>query len=685
MDSDRAQTNRLIHEKSPYLLQHAHNPVDWFPWGDEALAKAHAEDKPIFLSIGYSTCHWCHVMERESFENDEIARILNSRFVPIKVDREERPDLDHLYITAIQVMTGSGGWPLSVFLTPDRKPIFGGTYFPPVDRGGRPGLGSLLARVDEAWQSDREALLESGSSMVAYLRKLSQPTGSSNPDQPLGEEALAAAFKQLYNRYDAKRGGFGPAPKFPSPHNLTFLLRYAHRTHSAMALDMARTTLDAMAAGGIHDHLGGGFHRYSTDAHWLVPHFEKMLYDQAGLAIAYTDAYLATGDSTYRAVAQDILDYVLRDLRDPAGGFYSAEDADSEGEEGTFYVWADGEIRGLLGEEAGREFCNSFGVRPTGNWEGKNILHRTAARPPLSPALQNARDLLREARDQRTRPHRDEKILVAWNGYMIEALAHSGKALFAPRYVEAAEESAHFIKENLWRDGRLLRYSRGGAADALAYLDDYAFLGRGLLALYETTFRLGYLEDALHVAREMIRLFHRPQGGFLFTGSDADRLVAPVVEVYDGAMPSGNSAAASFLLRLGHLIADREMEDRGQEVLQVFAAAVNRSPAGHLALLAALDFALGPVTEVVFAAPGPAPFTDDALAGMLTPLWGRYLPNSVTALRPNQAPNATLNLIPYTHSQEMIAGKVTAYVCHDYACQLPVQDAAALVDQLQGR
>jgi uncharacterized protein YyaL (SSP411 family) len=684
MASEATHTNRLIDEKSPYLLQHAHNPVAWYPWGPEALARARDEDKPIFLSIGYSTCHWCHVMAHESFENDDIAAILNEHFVAIKVDREERPDLDKLYMSAVQALTGRGGWPMSLFLTPDREPFFGGTYFPPEDRWGRPGFKSLLNDIANAWREDRPGLLQSATSITAFLLSASGTPRNDSPAADPTAELLAEAFGQLKDRFDPRQGGFGEAPKFPTPHNLTFLMRYAHRTGDAQALEMVTATLDAMASGGIHDHLAGGFHRYSTDEHWLVPHFEKMLYDQAGLALAYSGAWLVTGDTTYAAVTRDILDYVLAYLRDPGGAFYSAEDADSEGEEGTFYVWTVDEITDLLGAEIAGEFNRTFGVSSPGNWEGKNILNRDAARPALNSAMINARDQLRVARDKRPRPHRDEKIVTAWNGYMIEALARAGQALQEPRYVQAAEAAAQFIEAQLWRDGRLLRYHRGAAADIPGFIDDYAFLGRGLLALYEATFQPRYLQAALHLAHETKRLFHRPHGGFDFAGIDTERLLAPVVEIHDGAMPSGNSAASVLLLRIGHLTANVEIETLGREVLQSFAARVRRAPASHLEMLSALDFALGPVTEVVIATPGDDPTTDPAAAALLASLWSRYLPNTVTAAHTPASRAKITALIPYVASQAMIAGRPTAYVCRDYACRLPVHDGQALARQLDG-
>jgi uncharacterized protein YyaL (SSP411 family) len=679
MNGEHAYTNRLIHERSPYLLQHAHNRVDWYPWGPEALEKARTEQKPIFLSIGYSTCHWCHVMERESFENPEIAELLNRHFVSIKVDREERPDLDNLYMMAVQGMTGSGGWPMSVFLTPDLEPFFAGTYFPPQDQYGRPGFGTLLQNIRRAWQDDRPGLAAQGERVAEFLRAQSRKAPAEPDARALTTDLLDSAHRAMAGSYDEERGGFGRAPKFPTPHTLTFLLRYAERTGSGSARAMVRGTLNAMAAGGIHDHLGGGFHRYSTDERWLVPHFEKMLYDQAGLTLAYAAGWLVFGEETYATVVRQIANYVLRDLSHPDGGFYSAEDADSEGEEGTFYVWTAAEIDAVLGPETAPAFRNAYRVADLGNWEGKNILHVGAVAPDLFTGWEDARRRLFEHRSRRPRPHRDEKIIVEWNGYMIEALARAGTALAEPRYVQAAARAARFIETHLWREGRLLRHYRDGAADVPAYLPDHVYLGRGLLALYEATFDPEWLEKSLHLARETIRLFSRPEGGFVLAGIDVEPLLAPVVDTYDGALPSGNSVAAAFLLRLGHLTASDEMRTAGWNVLEAFAQDLQRNPSAHLAMLAALDFGLGPNTEVVVA--GDA--SDPVVKRMWSALWGRYLPNTVTAFRPVSNADLVVSLIPYLELQTTPEGKPTAYVCRDYACRLPVHDTPGLLSRLR--
>jgi len=662
--------NNLAGEKSPYLEQHAQNPVDWYPWGEEALAKARREDKPIFLSIGYSTCHWCHVMEHESFENQAIADVLNRNFVAIKVDREERPDLDDLYMTAVQGMTGQGGWPMSVFLTPDRKPFFAGTYFPPQQ------FMTLLTNVAGAWKDHRGDLSSQGDQVATFLQERIKRADQGTGD--LAPALLDSAARSAERSYDVSRGGFGGAPKFPTPHKLTFLLRYATRAKDKTALAMVRGTLDAMAAGGIHDHLGGGFHRYATDANWLVPHFEKMLYDQAGLALAYTQASVVFRDPKYVLVVRGILDYVNRDLRHPEGGYYAAEDADSEGHEGTFYVWTAAEIDSILGSERGLAFRKAYQASDIGNWEGRNILHLKSFTQETSEGWQSERDALFHQRSQRVRPHRDEKILVAWNGYMIEAMAGAGASLGEPRYIESAVSAATFIEAHLWKDGRLFRHYRNGPARVPAYLEDYAFLGRGYLALYEATFDARWLEAAVRTTRDMVRVFSRSDGMFAMTGSDAESLLAPVVDTYDGAMPSGNSAAAVLLLRLGHLTGDRGMEERGHAVLNAMKGDLAQAPDAHTEMLSAVDFFLGPKSEIVVAGdPG-----DPVVKAMWRTVREAYLPNAVLALRPPDA-RAITSLVPYLEAQVALDGKPTAYVCQGYACRLPVHDAAALKKNLE--
>jgi len=674
-----AHVNRLARENSPYLRQHAHNPVDWYPWSAEALDRARAEDKPIFLSIGYSTCHWCHVMERESFENEEIARFLNERFVCIKVDREERPDLDELYMTAVQAMTGQGGWPMTTILTPSLEPFFAGTYFPPDDRFGRPGLPAVLRQIDHVWRSQRAEVQTVASEMRnALARHARLSVGDARAELP-GLPLLHQAFEESEALYDERHGGFGGAPKFPTPHRLRLLLRYATRTGRAKALDMVTRSLDEMAMGGIHDHVGGGFHRYATDAAWLVPHFEKMLYDQAGLALLYLEAWLATHRAPYERVARGILDYVLRDLSHEAGGFFSAEDADSEGIEGKFYVWSEDELRGLFDAKEAEALIATYGVTPVGNWEHVNILHTRSLDPLSDERLARLREDLLSHRSRRIRPHRDEKIVTAWNAFMIEAFARAGFALDEPRYVDAARRCAAFVEKNLWVSGRLRRHYTNGASEIGAYLDDYAFLGRSLVALYEVTFDTHYLAKAIEIARDVEALFSSSSNAFQLQGSDAEALLAPVIESYDGAIPSGNAVAAGLFLRLGHLTGDRAMEERGERVLRVFADPARRSPSNFAEMLCAVDFATGPISELVFAGDERDP-TFAALRGVTR---GRFLPNTVFAHHPATNPEGARGLVSYLGAQPPEANGAIAYLCRNQSCQLPARDARTLADQLE--
>jgi len=696
-------TNRLAKEKSPYLLQHAHNPVDWYPWGEEAFEKARKEGKPIFLSIGYSTCHWCHVMERESFVDPAVAEILNRQFVPIKVDREERSDVDSLYMQAVMQMTGQGGWPLSVFLTPDLKPFFGGTYFPPENRWGQPGFKTLLQGITEAWAHKREELVRAGDTLVQTLQaqEIMQKAGTVKITQDL----LKQTYQAFLYSYDEQQGGFEPAPKFPRAHALSFLLRYWKRTGEDQALKMAQETLRAMAAGGICDHLGGGFHRYSTDAQWLLPHFEKMLYDQALLARATLEAYQATGEEAYAGVAREIFDYVLREMAGPEGGFYSAEDADSvidpahphEKGEGAFYVWKKEEIEQILGPEQAPVFNALFGVEadgnvshdPTGEFYGRNILHETRSlaalakqferpEPEIRGMIAEAKRKLFEARARRPRPHRDDKILTDWNGLMISSLAFGSRVLEEPRYRAAAEKAAQFVLKMLVRkDGRLLHRYRDGEAAILGTLEDYAFLIHGLVDLYEAAFRPEYLAQAQRLTREMVRLFwDEKNGGFFLTGSDAEALLLRQKEVYDGAIPSGNSIAALDLFRVGRLTVDSDLEKKGQLLFDAFSMQMTQHPTAYPQLLMALDFALGPSCEIVIAgSPG-----DPGVQAMVRAVYQSFLPNKVVALHPAGEEGRQIEaLIPFLKEQTALEGKATAYLCRNYSCERPVTSA----DQLQ--
>jgi uncharacterized protein YyaL (SSP411 family) len=671
-------TNRLAGETSPYLLQHAHNPVDWYPWGEEAFERARKEDKPVFLSIGYSTCHWCHVMEHESFENEDIARIMNEHFVCIKVDREQRPDVDQIYMNAVVMMTGSGGWPLSVFLTPEGEPFFGGTYFPPKDIYGRPGFGRILLSVAEAWKDKRQDLVNSAGKLTGYLGGPGRAAGTAK----LSPETLTKAFNTFRSTFDAVNGGFGSAPKFPQPTNLSMLLSYWHRTGDAQALQMVEETLDAMAAGGIYDHLGGGFHRYATDARWLVPHFEKMLYDQALLSKVYLQAYQITAKERYARMAREVFDYVLRDMTDPGGGFYSAEDADSEGEEGTFYLWEPGQIADVLGRDRAKLFGARYGVTNKGNFEnGKTILNVTASIEKLAEQFQKdrvaivdklsaARAKLFEHREGRIRPHRDDKVITAWNGLMISSLAYGGTVLDEKKYVRAAERSATFILNTLEKNGRLMRYYRRGQVVEKAFLDDYAFLTMGLLDLYEATFDAKWLVEAKKLGEQMAELFaDGEEGGFFLAGKDSEKLIARTKPNSDGAVPSGNSIAALALLKLGRLTMSRHFEEQADKVLDAFSAQLEQSPAYSAAMLEALSFSLGPGSEIVVAGSAGAADTQH----MLKLARSKFLPNAVVLLHDQgNADTSLYELIPFVKGQTPVEGKATAYVCRNYACSEPV-------------
>jgi uncharacterized protein YyaL (SSP411 family) len=678
--------NRLIEEQSPYLLQHAANPVDWYPWGEEAFQRARLEDRPVFLSIGYSTCHWCHVMEHESFEDPGVAALLNESFVAIKVDREERPDIDAVYMTVCQMTTGHGGWPLTIVMTPDKQPFFAGTYFPRESRGGRIGMLELLPQLRDHWLHARQQVEGSAERIVTALSE--QATRGAGGE--LDESALEAAFGQLAGNYDRLQGGFGKAPKFPTPHNLLFLLRYWQRTGRDEALVMVETTLRAMRRGGVFDQVGFGFHRYSTDARWLLPHFEKMLYDQALLAMAYTEAYQATGRAEHADVAREILTYVLRDMTDPTGGFYSAEDADSEGREGKFYVWSANQLEEVLGPEDaalagavyGVDRRGNFAEEATGQRTGENILHlpgplpAIARRLDLNPAelqdrLRDMRQRLFEARETRVRPLRDDKILLDWNGLMIAALAKAASGLDDPAYLEAARQAADFVLANL-RDeqDRLLRRYRGGEAALAATATDYAFLAWGLIELHQAAGDVRYLEVADRLMREMLDDFWDAESGGFFLAADrvSGDLPVRMKETYDGAMPASNSVAWHNLLRLARLTGDHVLEAKAAELERGLSAEVKRAPAGHSFWMLALEFRMGPVHEIVVAgAPG-----DDDTEAMLGAVRRAYLPNAVVLLkRTDVAVSGTDDVAPFTRPLTSLDGRATAYVCSDFSCERP--------------
>ncbi len=683
--------NRLAGEKSPYLLQHAFNPVDWYPWSDEAFKKAKERDVPVFLSIGYSTCHWCHVMEKESFESEEVAAYLNEHFVSIKVDREERPDVDAIYMNAVQLMTGSGGWPLSVFLTHERRPFYGGTYFPPDDRFGRPGFLSLLQRIQAAWTGEREKVLASGTQIADAIG--GEPASGETAD--LGPATLKQGYELFRASYDATWGGFGGPPKFPRAHEISFLLRQQRIHGDAETLGMITHTLDAMAAGGLYDQLGGGFHRYSTDARWLVPHFEKMLYDQAILARAYLEAWQVTGKEDYARIVREVFGYVLRDLQDPGGAFHSAEDADSEGEEGTFYVWRPAEIDAVLGAEAGKTFRAFYGVTEKGNFEkGTSILFVSRSlgevagelgipEARLATILDESRQKLFDVRASRVRPHLDDKVLADWNGLFISALAYGGAVLNEPAWIAAAEKAADFILTRLRKEGRLLHRYRDGEASIPGFLEDYAFFGMGLFDLYQATFDPRWLEESRQLAKEAVRLFRDPEdGAFRLVGLDGEQLIIQTKEIYDGAIPSGNSVAAAWLLKLGQLTVDPGLQETSRGILRAFGSRVARHPAGYPYFLMALELASEPTREVVIAGERDAPGTKR----MLATIRARFLPEAVVALHePGPGGERIRKLVPFIAQQIQQDGKPTAYVCRNYACELPTTDPARLEQLLDAR
>ncbi|MBI4963384.1 MAG: thioredoxin domain-containing protein [Desulfomonile tiedjei] len=691
--------NRLIHEKSPYLLQHAYNPVDWYAWGDAAFEKASTEDKPIFLSIGYSTCHWCHVMEKESFEDPAVAQLMNDAFVSIKVDREERPDIDHIYMTVCQMMTGGGGWPLNIIMSPDKKPFFAGTYFPKESMHGRLGMVDLSVRIKELWTTQREQVMESAGKIMLAIR---QAPDDSPGDLP-GADVSAKAYQQLAERYDRNKGGFSAAPKFPTPHNMLFLLRYWKRTNDPKALEMVEKTLQAMRRGGIYDHIGLGFHRYSTDADWLVPHFEKMLYDQAMIAMAYIEAYQATGKAEYEKTAREIFTYVMRDMTAPEGGFYSAEDADSEGEEGKFYVWKIEEAERVLDPDEFNLVTRVYNLWPAGNFHeeatgrltGNNIPHlkepvgAIASRLGMSSEglesrLEKVRQKLFEVRKKRVHPHKDDKILTDWNGLMIAALAKGAQALNRPEYSDAAKKAADFVLSTM-RDanGRLLHRYREGEAALPSHVDDYAFFIWGLLELYEATFDVRYLRTALDLNTDFMEHFwDRSIGGFFFTAEDAESLLLRKKEVYDGATPSGNSVAALDLLRLGRITADATLERNAEQIGKAFSGNIQQFPSAYTQMLLATEFFIGPSREVVIAGKPGASDTED----MLRKLRALYLPNKVVVLRPTDETAEEIEAIAaYTHDQHSLDSKATAYVCRNYNCELPTADPKEMVELLEGR
>jgi len=689
--------NRLTQEKSPYLQQHAHNPVDWYPWGEEAFEKARREDKPIFLSIGYSTCHWCHVMERESFENEAIAELVNRWFVPIKVDREERPDIDRIYMNYVQATTGGGGWPMSVWLTPDLKPFVGGTYFPPEDRYGRAGFPLILERVAQAWQNDRQKIVDTSAGLMEQLRSQANSTaaGLDRIDASIAD----SAFQQLRRSFDSKLGGFSSAPKFPRPSVHNFLLRFWKRTGNSEARDMVVETLLAMEKGGMNDQLGGGFHRYSVDEYWFVPHFEKMLYDQAQLVVSYLEAFQITEEATLARAARRTLNYVMRDMTAPDGGFYSAEDADSavdaarpsDKSEGAFYIWSMQEVTSLLGGDHARWFAFRYGIEPDGNvsndphheFTGRNILFQAHSveetahhfeRPveEVAAAVEAGEHALFEARAKRPRPHLDDKILTSWNGLMISAFAKGGAILDEPKYVAAARAAADFVLAMLRReDGTLLRRFRDGDSAIDGMLDDYTFFAQGLLDLYEATFEFRYLAEAIAVTKKQIELLEDEAGGFFASAhEDATRLMR-FKDDYDGAEPSGNSIALSNLLRLHRVTGSEEFEASARKLIGIFHSRLAAAPFGMPQMLAACEFDLAPQREIVIAGTPSGP-----LAHLIR---AQFDPNRILL----HADPEIARYQPAIESMNARENQTTVYVCENFACHAPVSTEADLARLLR--
>ena len=700
--------NRLVHEKSPYLLQHANNPVDWHPWADEAFERARKENKPIFLSIGYSTCHWCHVMAHESFESEEIARLINEIFIPVKVDREERPDIDNIYMSAAMAMTGQGGWPLTVFLTADKKPFFAGTYFPPYAKWGSPGLIDILNSVANSWKNDRDQIINSSISLTDTLKEYHN---KDNRSEQMTEKILERAYHELESSFDPQFGGFGNFPKFPSSHILSLLLRFAKRHNDPEALDMVEHTLVQMAKGGFYDHLGSGFHRYSTDREWQIPHFEKMLYDQAILIRTYLEAYQFTKKEVYATIAREVLDYVLNDMRSKLNGFYCALDADSEDpyqgshekKEGAYYLWRYDEIVKILGEKDSAVFNFFYGVKidgnahhdPQGEFSGLNVIfaektlsetagHFTLTEKEIDQVLIRSRAKLLEVRNERAKPHLDDKILVDWNSLMISALTLAYQVLGEEKYQKAACTCVEFINKTLFnKSGRLLHRYRDGETLILGMIDDHAFFANALLDVYEITFDAQYIEKAMAIAEEMIRLFwDKEKGGFFFTGSDAEDILYRKKEIYDGAIPSGNSIAALVLVRLSKITFDPKWEDLASRLFQSFAAEIGQHPSSYSQMLIAYDFYLGPSIEIVIADKDLNMRTVEETLRVLKEF---FIPNKVVLWHSKDVSGENIRkLAPFISEQKVLDDELTIYVCQNHVCQLPIHSVAELKNSLRG-
>ena len=687
IDSNQKEkhVNRLAKESSPYLLQHQYNPVDWYPWGQEAFDKAAELNRPIFLSIGYSTCHWCHVMEHESFEDEQVAELLNNNFISIKVDREEMPEVDHVYMSVCQAMTGRGGWPLTIIMTPKKEPFFAGTYFPKSGRLGRPGMMELLPSIADAWKNRHDELVKSANKIHEFLIS----SNTKKLGDALNESILQDTYSQFVNQFDKDNGGFGTRPKFPSPHNLIFLLRFHHMTGDKTSLMMVEKTLQEMRMGGIFDHVGFGFHRYSTDAEWLVPHFEKMLYDQAMLTMAYTEAFQLTGNKVYKKTAEEILAYVQRDMTDSLGGFYSAEDADSEGEEGLFYLWKIEELNSILEGEDARYVQHVFNLQPDGNYKdeatgqftGRNIFYLNKSTSELAnkKKMSIIRDKLFHAREKRIHPIKDDKILTDWNGLMIAAFAKAGVAFDSQELIEAAEKSAQFIFENLTDEkGRMKKRFRIGVSGLDAHLDDYAFFVWGLLELYEATFNIQYLQKAIQLSEIMVAEFWNESSGGFYLGSDkTEALIVRSITGYDGAIPSGNSIAAMNLLKLTRITGDVKWAEMADKTFNVFSNEIERAPTGFTSMVTAFLFESDHPKEIVIVGSGKDPETWAALDRIKS----TYNPNKVLLFKDIDDTERELSpLAKWTATQQTIDNKTTFYVCQDFACKIPTTDIKQAIE-----
>jgi uncharacterized protein YyaL (SSP411 family) len=672
--------NRLLAETSPYLAQHAYNPVDWYPWGDEALRKARELDRPIFLSIGYSSCHWCHVMERESFENVDIAKLMNEHFINIKVDREERPDLDSIYMTAVQLLTSSGGWPMSVFLTPELKPFWGGTYFPPDDRFGRPGFAHILTQIANLYRTGRDKIEETAAKLTEALSE--RDTSTISTDLP-GRDVMESAVEYAERSFDSEWGGFGPAPKFPRSVEISKLLRYYQRTKKANVLEMCEATLESMAHGGMYDQIGGGFHRYSTDKKWLVPHFEKMLYDNALLARTYLEAFQVTGKDFYSRIAREVLDYVLREMTSPEGGFYSATDADSEGEEGVFFVWTPEQVEEVLGEADARTFCEYYSITTGGNFEGGTSIPHVSkpveevagslnlSCEKLEEVLERGRRKLYEARESRVKPFRDEKVLASWNGLMISAFARGYQILEDPRYLEAADRAAAFIVENLYFSDRLHRTYKDGRCQFPGYLDDHAYLGEAFLDLYETTFKPEHLQFARELTDTLLEQFwDAGGGGFFFTALHHKSLITRKKDPFDNATPSGNGVAALSLLRLERLTGVDSYRARAVELFKGVKPLVEKAPMAFSYTILALEYIFNVPVEIAVLGNPEAEETRK----LLRVVYQRFLPNKALVAVTPPVDQAMGEAVPLLAGKSLEGEKATAFVCRDYACRTPVTE-----------